>query len=166
MVLSPGRIRIFCRIASYSSGGISCLRPPWTFLVNIDLNNPRVLWSVPYGYVPGLDPQWGTILLTGGLIITGGGLIFGAGTADCNLWVINSQTGVTEFSVPIGMLTGSMPITYRVNDRQFVVLNAGNESNAVFAFSIPPQQESNFDYFGSLMVIFMFIGIVVLLFKI
>jgi len=155
----------YCYNFLWTPNEIPCLKPPWVFLVYIDLKTPRVLWTVPYGYLPGQDPQWGTNWMRGGLILTAGGLIFGAGTEDHHLWVINSETGVTEFAIPIPVTTKSTPITYRVRDRQFVVLHAGDaQSAAVFAFTIIPEEPKT-EYLGTMIMLVIPIGIIGLIFK-
>ncbi len=110
--------------------GINILsKPPWGELIAVDLNTGKNKWEVPLGSM--LDPEkypdakkWGSINF-GGAIVTAGQLVFVAATMDNHFRVINSQTGETLVGFPLPASAQATPMTYMVNNKQFVVIAAG-----------------------------------------
>jgi len=103
--------------------GVPCNRPPWGWVVAVDLAAGTIRWKAPMGEkdgVVGLN-GWGPPLATAG------GLVFHAGTRDLRLRAHDSETGaiVATFPLPAGLHAG--PITYRVrpNGRQYLVVAPG-----------------------------------------
>ena len=103
--------------------------PPWGELIAIDLNTGKNKWEVPLGYMMDLTKypeakNWGSINL-GGAIVTKGKLTFVAASMDNHLRAFNSETGelLDEFLLPAS--AQATPMTYMVNNKQFVVIAAG-----------------------------------------
>jgi len=111
-----------------SPGGYPCLAPPWTELVMVNATSGQVIWRRPLGFVPNPDfnKNWGSIFQRGGVTETLGGLLFVAGTADNSLWVFDSVTGNEIFSIPLPYSATSTPITYRINNVQYVTIQTSN----------------------------------------
>ncbi len=104
-------------------------KPPWGELIAVDLNTGKNKWEVPLGSM--LDPEkypdakkWGSLNL-GGAIVTAGQLVFVAATMDNHFRVVNSQTGETLVGFPLPASAQATPMTYMVNNKQFVVIAAG-----------------------------------------
>ena len=127
---------------------IPLLKPPYAYLDAIDLNQGRMLWQVPFGDNPDLrshralahvmlPPKLGAVG-TAGVIVTAGGLVF-AGGGDYAFHAIDSQTGGDLWGYSTGDLkTTGTPMTYRVGDRQFVVIAVGGPGTGatLLAFSL------------------------------
>jgi len=66
-----------------------------------------------------------------------GGLIFVSGTDDSNLWGFEAATGKQVFSAMLPGPSDGTPITFRVQNTQYIVLIAGNGNvGTVMAWSL------------------------------
>lgn len=128
------------------SEGYPAVKPPWGTLNAIDLDEGKILWTVPLGEYEELTkrgiPKTGTENY-GGPVVTAGGLIFIAATSDEYIRAFDKDTGeeLWKYKLPAaGMAT---PATYEVDGRQYVVIAAGggkiteNRSDAYVAFALP-----------------------------
>ena len=138
--------------------GLPLLRPPWGRITAIDLNTGDHLWWVPNGDAPdfiknhpalkGVDlsrvgnPDQATLMVTKTLLFGGvGGGMFNAGPYGGSpmFRVMNKATGelIHEMELPAG--TTSIPMTYMVNGRQYIVVAVGSpEHNAeLIALAVP-----------------------------
>jgi quinoprotein glucose dehydrogenase len=126
--------------------GIPCTPPPWGQLTAIDIRTGLTLWKAPLGQlrkgVLRLAQQWGSPG-AGGPMVTAGGLVFVGATLDPNLRAFDITNGklVWETGLPAPAMT--VPMSYRIDDRQFVVVAAGgsafagtNLSDAVVAYAL------------------------------
>ena len=108
--------------------GYPGIKPPWGTLNAIDLGTGEYKWKVPLGEYQELtkkgEPVTGTDSY-GGPIVTAGGLVFIAGTKDEKIRAFDKETGeqLWEYKLPAGGF--ATPITYEVNNKQFVVIAAG-----------------------------------------
>lgn len=105
-----------------------CTTPPWGRLSAVDLVQGTIRWQVPLGSIEQLAPLpiplvMGTPNL-GGAIVTAGGLVFIGATLDSKFRAFDVDTGdmVWEQKLPAG--AQATPMTYAVNGRQYVVINA------------------------------------------
>jgi quinoprotein glucose dehydrogenase len=125
--------------------GLPLIKPPWGRITAIDLNSGDHLWMAPNGDVPdyiknhpamkGIDlsnagkPSRAMLMVTKTLLFApeGNNLWSAAAGAGGNkLRVLDKKTGklIYEMALP-GMATG-IPMTYMVNDRQFIVVAVGS----------------------------------------
>lgn len=108
--------------------GFPAVKPPWGTLNAIDLNKGEIVWQVPLGTYPKLaergHPATGTMNL-GGAIVTGGGLVFIGSTLDRKFRAFDKRSGevLWEATLPTG--GRSLPATYEVNGKQYIVIAAG-----------------------------------------
>lgn len=65
----------------------------------------------------------------GGALATAGGLVL-TGCDDGDLYALDARTGAVVKRFPIGLAFGSAPITYRINNVQYVAVVAGGSSLA------------------------------------
>jgi len=141
-------------ISAWRNGftGVPCTRPPFGGIMAIDLNTRQVLWNEPlgtarrngpFGIASHLPVTVGTPN-NGGPVITAGGLIFIAAATDNLIRAIDIDTGevVWEDVLPAG--GQATPMTYEVNGRQYLVINAGGHhfmetppGDYVIAYSLP-----------------------------
>ncbi|WP_257657785.1 outer membrane protein assembly factor BamB family protein [Parapedobacter lycopersici] len=129
----------------FDPDGYPGIKPPWGTLNAIDLRTGEYLWRVPLGEFPELTEKGIPITGTesyGGPIVTAGGLVFIAGTKDERIRAFNKKTGevVWEYQLPAGGF--ATPVTYAVNDRQYIAIAAGGArgqqaGHYYIAFALP-----------------------------
>jgi quinoprotein glucose dehydrogenase len=123
--------------------GLPCSAPPWGVLSAIDLDAGTRPWEHPLGRMsPEADPAWGSVNL-GGVLVTGGGLAFVAATLDGHLRAIDLDSGAERWAARLPAGGHALPMSYRYNGRQYVVVAAGGHprmgmpaSDHVVAFAL------------------------------
>lgn len=110
-----------------------------------DLNTGAIVWQVPLGEDPKFKKMGvanSGMFNRGGGIAATGGLIFIGATGDNMFRVFHQKTGkvIWQYQLP-GMAT-SIPSTYAVGDKQYVVVSVNGEQKNNFkggyiAFAIP-----------------------------
>lgn len=108
--------------------GYPAVAPPWGVLNAIDLNSGDYVWQVPLGEYPELTKQGIAPTGTenhGGPLVTASGLLFIAATYDEHLRAFDTKTGkvLWKYQLPAGGF--ATPITYTVDDKQFIVIACG-----------------------------------------
>jgi quinoprotein glucose dehydrogenase len=138
--LSTGYHRFF------DDNGYPALTPPWGTLNAIDLNEGKILWTVPLGELKELTakgiPPTGTENY-GGPLITASGVLFIAASKDEKFRAFDMKTGkiLWEYQLPAGGY--ATPTTYVLNGKQYVVIAAGGgkmgtkSGNKYLAFALP-----------------------------
>ena len=125
-------------------GGIPLTRPPYAFLVAIDLNKGDIAWKVPFGdgsqamrqhpllkgvTLPdrlGTPGAPGPIVTRSGLVLIGGG--------DPYLYAFDKRSGREIARVPTPLRTSGNPMTYRTRaGRQFVAIATGSGPEGTLA---------------------------------
>jgi len=131
----------FCQNKMESARGFPCVSPPWTELVMLNMSSFQVKWRKPLGYVPedGYKREWGATEQTGGVMQTEGGLLFVTGTPDKHLWGYDAETGNQIFSAEIPWTAYMTPITYRISDKQYIVVLSTNSTHGeIIAWTLAP----------------------------
>jgi len=129
--------------------GIPCTPTPWGTLSAIDMDSGQLRWQIPLGQVKrfGITAPaslgWGSPNI-GGPIVTAGGLVFVAGTMDEKIRAIRVANGEEVWQAKLPFMATSVPMTYKVDGRQFVVIAAGGTArvtddlgDALVAFALP-----------------------------
>jgi quinoprotein glucose dehydrogenase len=126
--------------------GAPAIDPPFGTLTSIDLNTGDIVWQVPLGEDPAFKkmgvPNSG-MFNRGGGIATAGGLIFIGATGDEMFRAFDQRTGKILWEHKLPGMAASIPSTYAVGGKQYVVVSVngwGNESNfkgGYIAFAIP-----------------------------
>jgi quinoprotein glucose dehydrogenase len=123
------------------------LKPPYGYLVAIDLNKGTIAWRVPFGDTPMLRAHPALAAATlpeslgtpgaPGVLVTKSGLLF-VGGSDLAFHAVDARTGKELWRVPTRRGTGT-PMTYRAKSgRQFVVIATSNGPDAsLVAFALP-----------------------------
>ncbi|MGH9450895.1 MAG: pyrroloquinoline quinone-dependent dehydrogenase [Terriglobia bacterium] len=137
------------RVPLFAPHGLLCVAPPWGMLVGVNLTKGTIAWSVPLGttqdLIPKMPPKdWGVYGL-GGPIATASGLAFVSGTAgDDYLRAFDIQTGTLLWQGRLPAGGQATPMTYSVNDKQYVVIAAGGhgklgtkQGDSLVAFALP-----------------------------
>ena len=103
------------------------IKPPFTYIVKYDLNEPAIKWRVPYGDDPALAAQGitGTSVpgLQNGLIVTEAGLLFGAGR-DSVVRAWDTDNGRELWSSRFGGNMNGQLAMYEMGGRQYLLVPA------------------------------------------
>jgi len=140
----PNRVPDTINWSGGKLAGIPLIKPPYAFLVALDLNTGDMAWKVPFGegsqairqhpllkgvVLPerlGTPGQNGPIVTKGGLVFIGGG--------DPYLYAFDKATGKEIWRVPTPFRTSGNPMTYKTRaGRQFVVIATGSGPDATLA---------------------------------
>ena len=130
-------------------GSLPLNKPPYAFLVAIDLNAGDIAWRVPFGRGsdrirthPGLAavdlPERLGTPGAPGAIVTRGGLVFAGGGEDA-LYAFDKRTGRELWFGALTERSTATPMTYQTRTgRQFVLIATGSGSNQeLVAFAAP-----------------------------
>ena len=122
------------------------IKPPWATLNAIDLAAGEILWKVTLGDWSELSgagrPPTGAEAY-GGPLVTAGGLIFIGATRDERFRVFDTRDGALLWETGLPAAGYATPITYTVDERQYVVIAAGGgkigtkSGDAYVAFALP-----------------------------
>ena len=137
------------RVARSQLGPIPLIKPPYAYLVAIDLNAGEIAWRVPFGegsriirnhpLLRGVElpERLGTRGNPGPLVTKGGLVLLGGG--DPYLYAFDKATGEEIWRGATPFRTSANPMTYRSRSgRQFVVIAAGaGPDAALVAFARP-----------------------------
>lgn len=129
-------------------GPIPLIKPPYAYLVAMNLNQGEIAWRVPFGegspairrhpLLKGvqLPDRLGTPG-SSGVMVTKSGLVF-IGGGDPYLYAFDKTNGKEIWRTPIGRPTLGNPMTYRArNGRQYVVIANGSGPDATLtAFTL------------------------------
>ncbi|WP_335967276.1 PQQ-binding-like beta-propeller repeat protein [Galbibacter sp. PAP.153] len=104
------------------------IKPPWGTLNAIDLKSGEYVWKVPLGEYEELSKKGIPITGTdnyGGPIVTAGGVVFIAATRDEKIRAFDKDTGEVLWEYKLPAAGFATPITYTVNNKQYLVIAAG-----------------------------------------
>ena len=130
----------------YDQNGYPALTPPWGTLNAIDLNNGKIVWTVPLGEFTELTAKGIPVTGTenyGGPVVTAGGIIFIGASKDEKFRAIDKKSGKTLWETKLPAGGYATPCTYMVDGRQYVVIAAGGgkmgtrSGNQYIAFALP-----------------------------
>ncbi|HSR49529.1 MAG TPA: pyrroloquinoline quinone-dependent dehydrogenase [Acidobacteriota bacterium] len=128
--------------------GVPCTPPPWGKTVALDLNQGKILWEIPSGFVKDLAQhpkarEFGSPTL-GGPMITASGLVFVSGGKDERLHALDLSSGRQLWSAPLPGGGQATPMSYLHEGRQYIVIAAGGHeglgttlSDHLVAFALP-----------------------------
>jgi quinoprotein glucose dehydrogenase len=128
--------------------GLPCLRPPWGYMVGIDLKTMKIAWMHRNGTIRDVAPlpipiKMGVASL-GGPLTTAGGVAFLTSTQDYYIRAYDVTNGAQlwEDRLPAG--GQSTPMSYAIDGKQYVVTAAGGHGSFgtkvgdyVIAYALP-----------------------------
>lgn len=125
--------------------GDPAIAPPFGTITAVDLNTGNIQWQVPLGEDPKFKkmgiPNSG-MFNRGGSIATAGGLIFIGATGDNMFRAFDQKTGKVVWQYQLPGMASSVPSTYAIGNRQYVVVSVNGEQQNNFkggyiAFALP-----------------------------
>lgn len=110
--------------------GIPCSAPPWATIAAVDLESGVIKWQIPFGTLEEMAPWPFYHFIEGGLhsggpMVTAGGLIFVGAASDGYFRAFNTETGEELWRYKLPATANSVPMSYRYNGEQYVVVAAG-----------------------------------------
>jgi quinoprotein glucose dehydrogenase len=124
--------------------GLPLVKPPWGRITAIDLNTGDHVWMIPNGHPPdyvvnhplmkGIDlsqagrPSRALLMVTKSLLISTDGndlWVPPAGAGGNLIRAIDKKTGKTLWEMALPAEATGIPMTYMVDDRQFIVVAVG-----------------------------------------
>ncbi|HET9100291.1 MAG TPA: pyrroloquinoline quinone-dependent dehydrogenase [Acidobacteriaceae bacterium] len=128
-----------------SPDDLPCTPQPWGTMEAVNLNTGKKLWSQPLGTM--IAGQHTGSISVGGPIVTAGDLIFSAATVEPLLRAFNEQNGQEVWRGPLPGPAHATPMTYKIGQRQFVVICSGGKpmaggrtGDSVIAFALPAEE--------------------------
>ena len=102
-------------------------KPPWGTITAINLKNGKIKWQVPFGEYKKLTKK--NVPLTGtenysGVTGTEAGILLATGTLDKKFRIFDSENGQELWSYELPYIGSSPPVTYQINDEQYILINA------------------------------------------
>ena len=126
----------------FAHDGLPCNRPPWGYLVAVDVDKGEIAWSVSTSTGPNDlgNSSYGPPLATAG------GLVFHGGTYFPVLRIHDATTGqrIGKLELPAGVHGGAIAFKLRPGSRQYIVVAAGGhdalgspKGDYVIAWALP-----------------------------
>ena len=124
-------------------------KPPWGTLTAINLKDGKIKWQVPFGEYSELTKKG--FKLTGtenysGVTGTEAGIILATGTLDKKFRIFDAVDGRELWSYDLPFIGSSPPITYQINNEQYILINATG------SYSLKKGYPDLVDYGNSIMV--------------
>lgn len=107
--------------------GMSCSPAPWGGITAVNLNTLTKVWEKPLGTA--IEGEQTGLRNFGGPIVTSTGLVITAGAEDNWMRVFDAQTGELLKKVALPVPAVSTPMTYTLDNRQYVVVAAGGHGD-------------------------------------
>ena len=102
-------------------------KPPWGSLTAINLNTGKIKWQKPFGEYDELKKKGVPITGTenySGVTGTEAGILLATGTLDKKFRIFDSDNGEELWSYELPFIGSSPPITYQINDEQYILINS------------------------------------------
>lgn len=115
--------------------GHPAIAPPFGTMTAINLNTGDIVWQVPLGEDPAFKKMGienSGSFNRGGAIATAGGLIFIGATYDNLFRAFDQKSGKVLWEHPLPGMATSIPSTYAVDDKQYVVVSVNGEQENNF----------------------------------
>jgi quinoprotein glucose dehydrogenase len=119
--------------------GYPVTTPPWGILAALNLNNGKLIWTVPFGSYAELEkkgiPKTGTENF-GGATATSSGLIFATGTLDKMIYAYDSSNGKELWKRELPFIGSAPPTIYSVKEEQFIIVQSTGSNSLRMGYQI------------------------------
>ncbi len=134
----------------FDQDGYPGSKPPWGTITALNLNDGKIIWQIPFGEYKELTKKG--IPITGtenysGVTGTESGILLATGTLDKKFRIFDTSNGKELWSYELPFIGSSPPITYKVDNEQFILINSTG------SFSLK-KGYPNLVEFGNLIMVF------------
>ena len=114
-------------------------KPPWGILAALNLNNGKLIWTIPFGGYSELEKKIAFKTGTenfGGATATSSGLVFATGTLDKMIYAYDSLNGKELWKKELPFIGSAPPSIYSAKGEQFIIVQSTGSNSLRSGYEI------------------------------